>query len=172
MIVIEKQSGKDFLEVHRLAGRIAGIVPHPAHLYKIMADHFGDTFFVAKDMAEDGDYDILGFMLGFLSRRIRGHLFVWQVAVSEEFQGKGIATKLLEHTIEYAKKSDECEAVMATVETGNMASRRLFETVGFHIDSGGFRGEGQELITSGEKEAVRNYYQSGTDQIFYVTGTK
>jgi len=172
MIVIEKQSGTDFLQVHRLSGEIAGIVPHPAHLYKIMADHFGDTFFVAKDVAEDGEYEILGFMMGFISRKVPGHLFVWQVAVSEEFQGKGIATKLLEHTIDYAKRSDECEAVMATVETGNTASQRLFETVGFHIDSGRFRGEGQELITRKGKEAVRDYYQSGTDQIFYVTTTR
>lgn len=168
MIKIDTLSETDFLKIYELAGNIDGIVQHPEHIYKIMADHFGDTFFVAKRENEDNDVDILGFMLGFVSRKIKGELFVWQIAVSGKAQGKSIGSKLLQHTIDYAKRADDCSVVMATVETDNMPSQKLFEKFGFIIDSRKYRTSNQEMIKVNGKEAIKNYYGSGTDQIFYV----
>ena len=171
MINIEQVSLNDHPEIHRLAGRIRGIVQHPEHVYKIMAVHFGETFYVARE-SELKTFPIQGFMMGFVSQTVPGHLFVWQIAVSEEAHGKGIGTQLLEHTIAYARESKECTAVMATVETVNKGSQRLFEKMGFHIDSERFMERGQELTRRSSKEAVINYYGSGTDQIFYVLDVK
>lgn len=167
MIVVKSIDPDAYAEVHRLAGRIRGIVQHPAHLYKIMSDHFGDTFFVARE-TEDGKEPILGFMMGFVSQSIRGHLFVWQIAVTEKAHGKGIGSKLLDHTIDYARKALDCTAVMATVETVNAGSQRLFEKNGFQIASERFKQPGQDLTVRNQKEAVVNYYGSGTDQVFYL----
>lgn len=167
MIQIEQVAVNDYPEIYRLSGKIEGIVQHPAHLYKIMAAHFGRTFFVARE-SDHGSSRILGFMMGFISQSIPGHLFVWQIAVSEKAHGTGIGSRLLGHTIEYARESEECKAVMATVETTNTGSQRLFEKMGFHIDSKRFMEPGQELIALDRKEAVANYYGSGTDQFFYV----
>ena len=167
MIRIEQVTLNDYPEIYRLSGSIEGIVQHPAHLYKIMAVHFGKTFFVARK-SDHGSSPILGFMMGFISQSIQRHLFVWQIAVSEKAHGKGIGSGLLGHTIEYARKSGKCKAVMATVETTNTSSQRLFEKMGFHIDSERFLEPGQELIAYEEKEAVANYYGSGTDQFFYL----
>jgi L-2,4-diaminobutyric acid acetyltransferase len=171
MIHIQQASVNDHFEIHRLSGRIRGIVQHPEHVYKIMAVHFGKTFYVARE-SDLQSSPIQGFMMGFVSQSIPGHLFVWQIAVSEEAHGKGIGTRLLEHTVTYARESGECTAVMATVETGNTGSQRLFEKMGFHIDSERFMEQGQELTQRGSKEAVTNYYGSGTDQIFYVLDVK
>lgn len=168
MIKIGTLAETDFLKIHELAGKIDGIVQHPEHIYKIMADHFGDTFFIAKRENEDNDVDVLGFMMGFVSRKMNGELFVWQIAVSENAQGESIGSKLLQHTIDYAKKVDDCNAVIATVETDNMPSQKLFEKFGFKIDSRKYRTGNQKMITVNGKEAIKNYYGSGTDQIFYV----
>ncbi|MFO7852589.1 MAG: GNAT family N-acetyltransferase [Bacteroidota bacterium] len=165
MIKIDTHKGTDFLKIHQLAGKIDGIVQHPGHVYKIMADHFGDTFFIAR---EENDIEILGFMMGFVSRKMKGELFVWQIAVSGNAQGKGVGSKLLQHTLDYAIKANDCNAVIATVETDNTPSQRLFEKFGFNIDSQKYRKGDQEMLTVDGREAIKNYYGSGTDQIFYV----
>ncbi|MFP4026008.1 MAG: GNAT family N-acetyltransferase [Thiohalospira sp.] len=168
MIKIDTLKEMDFLKIHELAGNIDGIVQHPGHIYKIMADHFGDTFFIAKEENEDNDVDVLGFMMGFVSRKMKGELFVWQIAVSSNAQGKSIGSKLLQHTIDYAIKANDCNVVMATVETDNIPSQKLFEKFGFKVDSQKYRTGNQEMINLNGKDAIKNYYGSGTDQIFYV----
>jgi len=168
MIIIDSHKGTDFLKIHRLAGEIENIVQHPGHVYKIMADHFGDTFFIAREENEDNDTEILGFMMGFMSFQMKGELFIWQIAVSENAQGKGIGSKLLQHTIDYAIKANDCDAVIATVETGNKPSQKLFERSGFKIDSQKYRSNDLEMVNIDGRDAIKNYYGSGTDQIFYV----
>lgn len=166
MISIAKTKEKEFVEVYKLAGQIDGIVQHPSHLYKIMADHFADTFFVAKDGFKKNE--IVGFMLGFVSQKLKGHLFVWQIAVSPKVQGKGVGSKLLKYTIDYCRKMDACSKIIATVETTNKASQYLFEKFNFSIASRIYKAPYQELINCKGKEAIKNYYNSGTDQIFYL----
>ncbi len=53
MIAIDKVSCEDYKAVYRLAGDIDGIVQHAEHVYKIMADHFGDCFFIAREKKEE-----------------------------------------------------------------------------------------------------------------------
>ncbi len=168
MITIDTVSGKDYKAVYRLAGEIEGIVQHAEHVYKIMADHFGDCFFIASEKKEDGRSIVLGFMMGLMSRTFKGQLFVWQIAVSRKSQGKKLGSALLKHTLDYARKCKDCKEVMATVETTNIGSQRLFEKLGFTIKSKEFKDPGQMLTINNGKEAVVNYYGSGTDQIFYL----
>ncbi len=168
MIKIDTHQGTDFIEIHELTGDIDGIVQHPGHLYKIMADHFGDTFFIAREENEVKEAQILGFMMGFMSPKMKGELFVWQIAVSENAQGKSVGSKLLQHTIDFASKASDCNAVVATVETDNIASQKLFEKFDFQICSQKYVSGNQEFIEVNGKEAIKNYYGSGTDQIFYV----
>jgi len=169
MVYITTQQGKDYLKVQKLAGEVEGIVQHPRHFYKIMADHFGDTFFVAKEDKTEMS-DVLGYLMGFLSNKMKDHLFLWQIAVSEKAQGQGIGSKLLKHSIKYAQNSEECKAILATVDTDNLASQHLFEKMNFKIASECFKGFEQELIVENGKEAIIDYYSSssGTNQIFYV----
>lgn len=168
MIIIDTVSGEDYKTVYKLAGEIEGIVQHAEHVYKIMADHFGDYFFIARDKKEDGSSIVLGFMMGLMSRSFKGQLFVWQIAVSRKSQGKKLGSALLKHTLDYAHKCKDCQEVMATVETTNIGSQRLFEKLGFTIKSEEFKSPGQILTVNNGKRAVVDYYGSGTDQIFYL----
>ncbi|MDY6915639.1 MAG: GNAT family N-acetyltransferase [Candidatus Cloacimonadota bacterium] len=131
-----------------------------------MTDHFGDTFFVTKDGSNKNE--IVGFMLGFASPIIKGYLFIWQIAVSPKVQGQGVGSKLLKYTIDYCRKMDACSKIIATVETTNKASQYLFEKFNFSIASKKFKAPYQELISCEGKEAITNYYNSGTDEIFYL----
>jgi ribosomal protein S18 acetylase RimI-like enzyme len=106
MITIDTVSGEDYKAVYRLAGEIDGIVQHAEHVYKIMADHFRDCFFIDSEKKEDDSSKVLGFMMGFMmgfmSQKFKGQLFVWQIAVSPKSQGKRLGSALLKHTLDYA----------------------------------------------------------------------
>lgn len=168
MISIKNINDNEFREVYKLVGNINGLIQHQEHVYKIMSDHFNRTFLVAKDRSKNSNAEILGFILGILSQTHKGQLFIWQVGVSEKARGMHIGSRLLEYMIEITAVEEKYESIMATVETDNIASQKLFERQGFTISSSFYREKGQELIIADGKEAIKNYYGSGTDQIFYV----
>ncbi|MBD3369923.1 GNAT family N-acetyltransferase [Candidatus Fermentibacteria bacterium] len=154
-MIIEPAYGDDFKEVHALAERIEGIVGHPVHLYKILMDHFGDFFLVARI-----DGETAGFQQGFPSVSREGAYFLWQVGVSPDFRKRGVASALVKET-EKVAASAGCTAVEATVETVNYASQGLFESLGYVVASYG------DTIEVEGKRAMPDFYGSGTDQILY-----
>lgn len=166
MIYLKNPEGNDYAEMYRLAGEIDGIVQHAEHVYKIMCDHFGQSIFIARKSIGSGNDPMVGLMLGFVSRRMDGLLFVWQIGVHPSGQGKGTGSQLMQKTISYARSSG-CKKVMATVETDNYQSQHLFEKAGFVIATKKYRYGDYEIKTVNKKQAIKNYYGSGTDQIFY-----
>lgn len=154
-MTITTPSNDDFIEIQKLIGELKGLVQHPVHFYKIMIHYFGNSFFIIKK-----DDKIIGFVWGFVSQTNKDILFLWQIGVIKEFRGKNIAQKLVERFIEYAKDNN-CKKVHATVETGNIASWKMFEKMGFKNVSMG------NTIVENEKKAIVNYYGSGTNQILY-----
>ena len=164
-MIIHNPYFDDYLKMHRLVGRIEGLVQHPAHVYKIMCDHFGDSVFLANE-GEPQETEPVGLMLGIISTKMKGLLFVWQIGVDENARGKGIGSKLLQSTIDHARNVGH-RGVMATVETTNIASQKLFEKNGFEIVTEKYQDEYTELLISDGKAALKNYYGSSTDQIFY-----
>ncbi|MFP4471854.1 MAG: GNAT family N-acetyltransferase [Bacteroidales bacterium] len=165
MVTIHNPQFDDYLKMHRLVGRIDGLVQHPAHVYKIMCDHFGDSIFLASQK-EPPQTDPVGLMLGIVSRSMHGLLFVWQIGVEKQVQGMGVGSQLLQRTIEYGRDAG-LPGVMATVETTNTNSQRLFEKNGFEIATEKYQDEYTRISKSTGKPALENYYGSGTDQIFY-----
>ena len=79
---------------------------------------------------------------------------------------KGIGSILLQHTIDYAIKANDCNAIIAPVETNNTPSQKLFERFGFNIDSQKFKTGDQKMVSVDGREAIKNYYGSRTDHIF------
>lgn len=155
---IEKASIEEYLGLYNLVGRIEGIVQHPTHFYKIMISYFGNSILIAKEKAS-----FVGFLLGFASQVKPSEYFIWQLGVDPQHRGKKIAKKIMEETIITAEKIG-CKYVTATVETTNKASQALFESCGFRIVTNKCLGE---MIEEHGKMAIKNYYASGTNQIFY-----
>lgn len=148
----------DYLKLHELIGKIEGIVQHPTHFYKIMIRYFGNSIPVA---IENGEF--VGFLLGFVSQTDSDEFFIWQLGVDPAQRGKKIAKKIMEYTKSIAKQKG-CRRITATVETVNKPSQRLFESCGYQIVTNDSLGE---LIEEHGKLAVKNYYSSGTNQVFY-----
>ncbi len=155
---IRKASVEDFLKLHDLIGKIEGIVQHPTHFYKIMINNFGNSIIIAEESGE-----LTGFLLGFVSQTDPDEFFIWQLGVDPAFRGRKIAKRIMQATIDSAA-DHKCKRITATVETTNKASQRLFESSGFIIVTNESLGE---LIEEHDKLAVKDYYASGTNQVFY-----
>ena len=166
MINIHNPSEESYVEMHRLAGDIDGLVQHPAHVYKIMCDHFGDSIFLAEVKDQLAEPVTMGMMLGLSSHKMSGLLFVWQIGVASDMQGAGLGSRLLSVTIDHARNAGY-QKVMATVETTNTGSQKLFEKHGFQVVSHNYAQPNHVLVNQHQKPAIQNYYGSGTDQIFY-----
>ena len=110
----------DGADLWRLAGE-CGLDLNSSYAYLILADDFGATCRIARI----GD-DAVGYVLGYRPPERPNSLFVWQVAVSERARGRGIARLMLDDLIDAL---DGVDALEATVEETNAASRALFDAV-------------------------------------------
>lgn len=148
---------EEVFKIHELIGKLEGLVQHPVHFYNIMIRYFGNTFFVAKE----GD-KIAGFVWGFISQSDPEVLFLWQIGVTEEYRGNQLSRKLID-SFTQAARDNGCTRIHATVEPENIPSWKMFEKMGFKS----ITKDGIETITQNEKEAMVDYYGSGTNQFLY-----
>ncbi len=98
----------------------------------LQAAHFSNTCIIAEQ-----DKDIAGFISSYKKPTDPDVLFVWQVAVSPRYRGKGLAYKMLDQLIQ-RQSLQGVEAVETTITKDNDASWSLFKK----LDSNhGNRGE-------------------------------
>ncbi|ULL16822.1 diaminobutyrate acetyltransferase [Paenibacillus sp. H1-7] len=119
---IRPPSIEDANAVWHLVKHIGTLDPNSSYLYLLLFRYFADTCLVAE---KDGQ--IVGFVTSFVQPDDPSALFVWQIGVTSEERGQGIATRLLQSLLELpaVRKASRLEA---TVSPGNRASHRLFET--------------------------------------------
>ena len=53
------------------------------------------------------------------------------IYIHQEYRGKGVASKLMAHILEYAKSTDTLHTVVSVITAGNAASTALHERFGF-----------------------------------------
>lgn len=91
-----------------------------AYLYCIIGEHFSETSIVA-----DFNGSIAGFISAYLVPERKNCLFVWQVAVSSEHRGKGVARSMLDAIVS-RPVCREISYLETTITTSNEASKALF----------------------------------------------
>lgn len=111
-------SARDGVEVWRLARNTAVLDLNPPYAYALLLDRFSETCVVTF-----GGSELLGFVLGFVPPKQDDVLFVWQVAVSGDHRGAGIAGRMLDWLFE---RNPGASFLEATVAPTNKASARLF----------------------------------------------
>jgi len=95
-----------------------------AELKEILFAKKGCQFF-AKD--EDGKF--AGYISG--AETIHpGYFTIYELFVDPEFQGRGIASDLLEKIFEYAKR-ENLKGVITQTEFENIPAQKLYEKIGF-----------------------------------------
>ena len=98
-----------------------------SYAYLMMARDFASTCRVA--FADD---QVVGYTLGYRPPERPSHLFVWQVAVRDDQRGRGVARRMIGHLL---NTTDGVDALEATVEETNAASRALFASIARQHDA-------------------------------------
>lgn len=88
----------------------------------LQCDHFAGTCVIAEREGE-----LLGWISGYIPPEEPDAFFVWQVAVSENARGLGLAGRMLDHLIA-RPACDGVERVKTTITRDNDASWALFRS--------------------------------------------
>ncbi len=91
--------------------------------YLLLSAHFSDTCVVAE-----AEGKILGYVSGYIPPKKPDVLFIWQVAVSSEARGLGLAKRMIQH-LQEAVKGDGVQYLETTITPSNEASQRLFQSL-------------------------------------------
>ncbi|WP_077624063.1 diaminobutyrate acetyltransferase [Sediminibacillus massiliensis] len=118
-LVFEKPAVEDGSAMWQLVND-STLDQNSAYKYIMMSEFFSETCVVAK---EDGK--VVGFVTAFIPPERPDAVFVWQIGVSPEQRGKGIASKLL-HELINREACQDVRYVEATVTPSNNASQSLF----------------------------------------------
>jgi L-2,4-diaminobutyric acid acetyltransferase len=113
-------TSEDGSEAWKLAAESGALEVNSPYTYLLFLERFADTCVVVED---EGDDELLGFVLGLTPPDDPEVLFVWQVAVSEAARGRGIATGMLRWLM---AQNPHLKVLEATVTPDNEASNRLF----------------------------------------------
>ena len=122
-IAFRKPEPNDGAAVWELVSSCHPLDENSMYCNLIQCDHFRDTCIVAE---RDGR--MLGWVSGYRLPYDPETLFVWQVAVSEEARGEGLARRMLQALL--ARK--DCEGVtrlQTTITRDNAASWALFRSL-------------------------------------------
>lgn len=106
--------------IHQLIQRAGTLDLNSAYLYFLLADHFRATCAVA----ESGD-DLVGFVTAYRKPEQPDCLFVWQIGVSADARGQGVASHLLQE-LQSRDWFGSIKRIELTISPDNPASQGLF----------------------------------------------
>jgi len=112
----------DGMLVHKLVQSCPPLDTNSAYCNLLQCSHFADTSVAAVQ-----DDQLVGFISGYILPNRMDTLFIWQVAVSDQARGQGLASKMINHILE----RENCQAVRfieTTITESNAASWALFES--------------------------------------------
>lgn len=115
----------DAADMWRLAAEATALDTNSPYAYLLVGSHFASTSAVAEDRADGG---LAGFVSAYRLPDERDVLFVWQIAVRDDWRGCGLASALLLHLLRRPGLRGT-RHVHATVAPSNEASARLFQSL-------------------------------------------
>lgn len=135
-IAFRAPKGINGKELFRLAASTEVLDTNSEYAYILFGEHFADTCVIAIDADR-----IVGFVNAYCLPKQDNVLFIWQVAVSDDYRDQGLAKRMFSHILE----RDSCKHVQhiqATVTPSNIVSRRLFESIGRDLNAAVIWGPG------------------------------
>ena len=107
--------------VEKLIKRCPPLDLNSTYHYLIQSYYFNRTCSVAFDGEK-----IVAFVSGFIKPTNKNCLFIWQVAIDEDYRGKGLGIELIEFLLNQNK---EVNTIETTITKNNIASRRMFQKI-------------------------------------------
>jgi len=98
------------------------------YLYLLTCDHFANTSIVAKDGSK-----IVGFISAYMIPTKPDTVFIWQVAVDQNYRGKGISSKMIQGILD-RPACKPAKFLEATVTPSNESSKKMFEAAAKHLN--------------------------------------
>lgn len=123
MIILRKPILEDGAKIYQLANSVGGLDVNSCYSYLLMCEKFANTCVVASH--ED---EIVGFVIAFLDPQKSEVLFVWQIAVSNNFRNQGLATTMLYHML-LRRYNPEIKFIETSITPSNVASQALFRNL-------------------------------------------
>jgi L-2,4-diaminobutyric acid acetyltransferase len=112
----------DAVAITRLIRNCSALDANSHYAQLLLCHHFRDTCMIAKV-----GQDVAGFVSAYRPPNASEVIFVWQIAVADQFQGAGIASSLLDRLI--ALLLDQgVRYLEATITPSNLESQRLFSS--------------------------------------------
>ncbi len=121
--IFQTPSRNDGWAVARLIEACPPLDRNSVYCNLLQCHHFADTSVAVKQQGE-----LVGFVSGYRIPDKPDTLFIWQVAVSNEARGCGLASQMIEHILE----RDSCQSVCfieTTITESNQASWALFRRI-------------------------------------------
>lgn len=115
---------EDGADVWRLIRSCGPLDDNSLYCNLLQCDHFADTCVVAE---REGDGAIVGWVSAYILPDSPDTLFVWQVAVDERAQGRGIGKRMLADLFEREACRD-VRTLKTTITGDNEASWALFSS--------------------------------------------
>ena len=119
-IKLQHPTPEDGAAVNQLIADCPPLDTNSVYCNLLQCSHFAETAIVAKA----GD-SVVGFTSGYRVPARPDVLFVWQVAVSKQARGQGLASRLLQAQLDAAACKD-VRFIETTITKDNDASRALF----------------------------------------------
>ena len=120
------EDGTDVWELIRDSGPLD---ENSVYCNLVQCEYFADTCVIAEL-----DGEIVGWVSGLIPPQEPDTLFVWQVAVSEEARGMGVARRMLEHLMARPACA-EVTQLKTTITADNAASWALFNSFADRLDA-------------------------------------
>lgn len=141
----------DGAEIWKMVDETAALDDNSAYAYFMACRNFAATSVVA-----DAGDDLAGMVTAYPLPDDPQTLFVWQVNVRDEYQGQGVAVRMLKEIL----KREDCQSVRwveTTVAPGNDASEALFRRIAANLNADISVKEvyGDELFPDGEHKVER-----------------
>jgi L-2,4-diaminobutyric acid acetyltransferase len=123
-ILTRKPEASDGFALHQLVAASPPLDLNSIYSYYLLSDHFRDSCVVAECQGQ-----LAGFLSAYRIPSRPETLFIWQVVVAREQRGRGVASRMLEALLARFEDAQlqAIQAIEATVNPGNRASRALFE---------------------------------------------
>ncbi len=128
-IVLTSPSLVDGLAVHQLVAKCPPLDPNSSYCNFLQCGHFAQTSVAARR----GD-QLVGFISGYLVPDRPDTLFIWQVAVSTEARGLGLASRMLLSILARPGCKD-VRFLETTITDDNQASWSLFRALARRVSS-------------------------------------
>lgn len=123
-IIYRAPRREDGADVWRLVDSCKPLDENSLYCNLLQCDHFGETC-IAAERRSDGA--LVGWISGYLIPDEPHTLFVWQVAVDEAAQGKGLGKRMLNALLR-REACDKVRMLKTTITADNEASWGLFSS--------------------------------------------